>query len=240
LKITYAKITNQGDRDYNEDYVKYSESKDRHCIIVADGLGGHGKGEVASELVATVADSLWMSGQVSSIDRLFDEAQAKLLEKQIEEKAELSMKTTMNIVAMDGKKIHWGHVGDTRTYFFSRSKLKSRTIDHSVPQMLVNIGEIKEEEIRKHPDRNRLLKVMGVEWDKPQYLIEKSLRAHRHQAFLLCTDGFWEYIEEADMTECLKNAKTVEEWLSLMTEIVKKNGVGSNMDNYSAIAVWIN
>ena len=58
------------------------------------------------------------------------------------------------------------------------------------------------------------------------------------QAFLLCSDGFWELIDEKEMCTQLKKANTVEEWLENMIKIVQINGEGKNMDNYSAIAVW--
>ena len=105
--------------------------------------------------------------------------------------------------------------------------------------MMVAMGEIKEKEIRHHPDRNRLLRVMGTEWSKPQYVIEESVKAEGRQAFLLCTDGYWEFIEDKDMVKCLKKAKDVQEWLDAMTEIVKANGQGSDMDNFTALALWI-
>ena len=128
----------------------------------------------------------------------------------------------------------------TRTYYFKKNKIVSYTKDHSVPQMMVAMGEIKEKDIRHHEDRNRLLRVMGTKWNKPQYTIETPIKTEKKQAFLMCTDGFWEFIEEKDMTKMLKKAKTPQEWLDTMAEHVKKNGVGCDMDNYTALAVWIN
>jgi len=74
-----------------------------------------------------------------------------------------------------------------------------RTLDHSVPQLLVKSGRIKEKEIRKHPDRNRLLKVMGVVWASPEYEKSRVITLNGKEAFLLCSDGFWELIEEKKM-----------------------------------------
>lgn len=239
MNISYASSTFPGDRDYNEDSFISKETEKGYCFVVADGLGGHGKGEVASALVCDVAAEFFSAAGVDDIYGIFDTAQEKLIEKQKEEHAEDAMKTTMNVVSISDKKILWGHVGDTRTYYFKKNKLISRTKDHSVPQMMVSMGEIKEKDIRYHPDRNRLLKVMGIEWNRPQYVIEEPLKPEKKQAFLLCTDGFWEYIEEKDMIKCLKKAKTPEMWLEQMNAIVKKNGEGHNMDNFTATAIWI-
>lgn len=62
--------------------------------------------------------------------------------------------------------------------------------------MLVAAGQLKEKQIRNHPDRNRLLRVLGVDWDSPKYQLEEPKERLGKQAFLLCTDGFWELIEE--------------------------------------------
>ena len=161
MKITYAGNTFPGDRDYNEDFFLIKESEKGYCFLLADGLGGHGKGEVASRLVCeTAAQFFEESPTTEDIYGMFDLAQDKLLEKQKEEHAEDAMKTTMNIITLDKELIRWGHVGDTRTYHFKKHKIVSRTKDHSVPQMMVTMGEIKEKDIRHHVDRNRLLKVM--------------------------------------------------------------------------------
>lgn len=240
MNISSASFTNQGDRDYNEDYTIIINQGDRQCFVVADGLGGHGHGEEASQSVCATTKMICESemGELK-LEKIFELSQSNLTQLQQEAGTPDGMKTTMNVVVIDGDTIKWGHIGDTRTYYFRKGKVRERTLDHSVPQMMVNLGEIKEKDIRKHPDRNRLLKVMGIPWDKPLYTLEKSIKVTKCQAFLLCTDGFWELIEEKEMERLLKKAKTPDEWLVSMAEVVKKNGVGSNMDNYSAIAIWI-
>lgn len=241
MNVLYAGITNAGDRDYNEDSYLTKEINGAYCFIVADGLGGHGKGEVASGLVCEVVEQVLRDNQkADELACMFETAQEKLLQKQIEEHATDAMKTTMNILTMDEKRIYWGHIGDTRTYYFKKNKIVSYTKDHSVPQMMVSMGEIKEKDIRHHEDRNRLLRVMGVEWSRPDYTVEEPIAIDKKQVFLMCTDGFWEYIEEKEMMKCLKKSATPQEWLDKMAEIVVKNGTDYDMDNYTAVAVWIN
>lgn len=112
-----------------------------------------------------------------------------------------------------------------------------RSSDHSIPQYLVNIGEIKERDIRHHPDRNKLLRVMGSEWETLRYQRLKLEEPECGDAFLLCTDGFWEWIEEKDMERFLKRASCSEEWLNMMKGFIYARGRGNRMDNLSAIAV---
>lgn len=238
--ITYKIITNQGDREINEDSVMITERNEKYCFIVADGLGGHGKGEVASALVVESGRSLYQRYEGNTfLKDCFEMAQQELMEEQKRQNLCTEMKTTMVALEIGEGKAMWGHVGDSRLYHFHKAKLVSHTLDHSVPQMLVLAGEIKEKQIRGHEDRNRLLRVLGVEWENPQYTLAAPVPIKKGQAFLLCTDGFWELIEEKTMTACLKKSTSVEEWMERMTEEVKKNGIGKNMDNYTAIGIWV-
>ncbi|MCI6885639.1 MAG: protein phosphatase 2C domain-containing protein [Lachnospiraceae bacterium] len=238
--VSYQLLTNPGDRENNEDNVGMYQNGDDFCFVLADGLGGHGKGELASQLAVEEAVKVFAvngTGE-AQLAESFDAAQSAILENQKQDATAMDMKTTLVVLHVERNQIRWGHIGDSRLYYFQDGKLAQRTLDHSVPQMLVAAGQIREKQIRNHPDRNRLLRVLGVEWDAPRYQIEDPKGRYGHQQFLLCTDGFWELIDEKKMMHCLKKAKTPAEWLALMEAIVCKNGAGKNMDNYSAIAVW--
>ena len=240
--MRYSSITNQGDREHNEDSLVCLENGSHSCFVVADGLGGHGRGEVASALVTDVFARQFSSWSDTSVDQFLHEticlAQEELLAEQKRLGAKSEMKTTLVALCADANNMCWAHVGDSRLYAFRRNKVRLRTLDHSVPQMLVLAGDIKEKQIRNHPDRNRLLRVMGIEWDNPQYEVAEVIPVKNYQAFLLCSDGFWELIEEKQMGALLKKSSSPQEWLLQMEEIVKKNGQGKNMDNYTAVAVF--
>lgn len=241
MKVTYCGITNKGDRINNEDSIASSKWKDDYCFVLADGLGGHEKGEAASKLVTDTAIELFRKEGFNEfyLREAFEIGQERLLARQIEERMEGDMKTTLVILGINNREAGWGHIGDSRLYHFHGKRIVKRTYDHSVPQMLVNIGEIEEKDIRNHPDRSRVLKVMGMEWEHPFYEIAEPIPSLQGQSFLLCTDGFWENIEDEEMVNCLKKAKSVYEWIEYMEEIVVKKGENKDMDNYSAIGVWI-
>lgn len=239
--LTYATFTDVGTCEINEDSIGVFEKDNKKCMILCDGLGGHGKGEVASGLVVDLFGQIFAQNEASADDffeTAFGMAQQELLAEQEKLHAKAEMKTTAVCLYIEDNKVSCAHVGDSRLYYFHKNKYKQRTIDHSVPQMLVMARDIKEKEIRNHPDRNRLLKVMGIEWTKNQYEIEHWKDADKSTAYLLCSDGFWELIDEKMMCKLLKQSNTVEEWVASMAEVVKANGQGKKMDNYSAIAVW--
>ena len=238
--ITYKSISRVGSRPVNEDCVGMHRKGQEYGFFLADGLGGHGKGDIASKTAVEQAILRFEEGGFGeeTLKQIFQSGQAAIMERQKELGCVRAMKTTMTALLVGNQSIRFGHVGDSRIYYFRNGKLMGRTMDHSVPQMLAAAGEIKESEIRHHPDRNRLLRVMGVEWDRPAFQLSEELARSGRQAFLLCSDGFWELIEEKEMTELLKRSRTVEQWMDAMEALVLRHGEGTVMDNYSAVAVW--
>ena len=240
--LTHALVTDPGGRTVNEDSIGAFENGSLQCFVVCDGLGGHGMGDVASSLVRDCFGSRFetITEPKHFLNETFEDAQAKLLEKQKELKAAPKMKTTAVALLTDKKRAFIGHIGDSRLYVFYKDSISTRTLDHSLPQMLVRSGEIKEDEIRNHPERNIVMRVMGTKWEENhKYELMKPISLRKCQAFLLCTDGFWELINEKQMSACLKSSKSPEEWLQLMADIVQGNGKDIEMDNNSAIAVWV-
>lgn len=241
--LSYKSITKCGNREINEDSVICVEQNGNYCFVVADGLGGHGKGEIASQKLVEVFLKVFETGHTETetfLKMAFDTAQNEIMKAQKAEGTLFDMKTTaVALIVIDGK-CQWGHVGDSRLYMFYKNKVKMRTLDHSVPQMLVMSREIKERDIANHPDRNRLLRVMGIEWDLPKYTLSEEYDIDKCQAFLLCSDGFWEFIEENKMRNFLKKSSSVNQWLEMMFDEVEKNGNERkrDMDNYTAVAIW--
>ncbi len=243
-RISIGTISCTGNRDINEDSV-FQYVSDKYCVIaVADGLGGHGKGDIASQTVVNVLRDLCndsvAENNLPCIQEIFVHCNALLLAKQKEINSTFDTKTTLTVLVIDTNGIRWGHVGDSRLYAFKNSNLLERTLDHSVPQMLVLSKAIHERKIRNHPDRNRLLKVLGIEWETPLCELSDEHEMTKYNRFLLCSDGFWELINERQMRSCLKKSKSPQEWIDKMTLLVEKSGKNKDMDNYSAVGLWIN
>lgn len=242
--IVFDMLSNKGGREGNEDYIGMYQRGEHYCFALADGLGGHGSGEVASKaavdaVIKNFVQDTDSQEEPEGLSRRFLCAQSEILSMQRADLRVSNMRTTLVALEIGPVGAVWGHIGDSRLYLFEKGKVVSRTLDHSVPQMLVNAGELKEKRIRNHPDRNRVLRALGEPVEELRHELADTMPVRSGQAFLLCSDGFWELIEEKKMEACLKRADSPAQWLGDMEKIVLKNGRWRNMDNYSAIGVWI-
>lgn len=241
--MEYAKLNAKGDREINEDSIEIFKDNDRMIFVLADGLGGHGGGEIASQKAIEAVGKTFENQDQEPVEKIMREAFQnahdilKNIQEDLEEK--YSFRTTLVILVVEEDCIIWGHIGDSRIYHFEQGKLIERSMDHSVPQILVNSGKLSEKKIRHHEDRNKLTRVLGAEDENFKPFINVKEPRNKGAALLICSDGFWEFIKEKDMEKTLGKSRTTRKWLSLMEKKVVKKGKNKNMDNYSAIAVLL-
>jgi len=236
--IRASKHSDVGGRQENEDSCSILKNSKYVCAMVADGLGGHGGGATASQTAITV-----IGQHVSEDDSFAPEMLHDWFQDANEEIVKLQtnackMKTTMVMLCVNEKKAFWAHVGDTRLYHFTDGKITDITFDHSVSQMAVLSGEIEQKDIRHHVDRNKLLRALGKA-DEIRVETSKICDVSQGQhTFLLCTDGFWEYVLEEEMEETLQQANDPKEWLQAMHHILEERVDGNN-DNNTAVALSV-
>ena len=237
-RIEWAVSTNIGKRAENEDSVLALEDGGRLLFVVADGLGGHGMGKEASSLVVEVFENEFceFADCSSFLSHAFGKAQAAVLKSQEERGLYNKMKTTAAALVIGKGKFAYGHIGDTRFYMYKNRQLVVRTLDHSVPQMLALSGEINEEDIGNHPDRSRLIYVIGDAWSAPKYEISKQMNAKKGMSFFLASDGVWEVVPNPAPEEW----QTPTTWLGgVMERVHSACEINEGFDNFSAIAVMM-
>lgn len=238
MRFDCAVYSNIGGRDVNEDSTLCRQQEGTLLAAVADGLGGHGGGEIAS--------STALSALEASLPRLNPPAEETLrtvcadlnlavLAKQTEQ---LKMKTTLAMALTDGKTLAFLHVGDSRVYYFHNGEIAYQSSDHSVSQLAVLANEITREQIRFHEDRSRLLRSLGSEGSAAPEIQILPGAPVSGDALLLCTDGFWEYVLEKEMQKELRRTKTAKDWLEQMKKSIRRRADKKN-DNNSAVAVRI-
>ncbi|MEY8428275.1 protein phosphatase 2C domain-containing protein [Lachnospiraceae bacterium 46-15] len=235
--VKIAVLSEQGGRDYNEDSVSVFEKGRRQCVVAADGLGGHGGGKTASSIAAIrIKEAFSQMQKVDEawISEVYQQVNQEVLDIQT---AVCKMKTTCVSLFLEEGAAWWAHLGDSRLYYFREGALKMQTMDHSVSQMAALAGEITKEQIRFHEDRNRVLRAFGTSGRVRPDVRKMMLEDGVFHAFLLCTDGFWEYVLEEEMEIELLKTDEPSEWLNGMEGRLKKKATEKN-DNYSAAAVF--
>lgn len=242
MNLDIYEYTNIGGRDENQDAVSYSWDGKVGLFTVADGLGGHSGGALASKLVSSVFQSRWEEYLVSpiSLTDWFTEqveyANSVIVEGQLHKKNH--MKSTLVSLAITEHETAWINVGDSRLYFMQDGAIKAISSDHSVSFKKHMAGEISRDQINHDEDRSRLLRSIGGSQEiVPQVRVsEFDLRAG--SGFLLCSDGFWEYVYDTEMLLDYCTANSAKEWVDLML-LRALPRLPKNCDNMTALAVII-
>lgn len=242
LNLRYYTYTDTCDRPCNEDRFAACSTPFGFCFALADGLGGLARGEVAAAIAcqsATEQAARLKQATDAGLESMFRAAQDSILARQRTDHCESQMKTTLNLVLLDDRQICWGHVGDSRTYYGENGRLLRRTFDHSVSQMLSAAGQVADADIRFHEDRSKLLRVLGVPGNRAEADLEPPVPVQGSQQFLLCSDGFWEYITEEQIQICLEEADNPRTWMENMLELIRRNERTGQRDNRTAITLWL-
>lgn len=234
-----ASLSRAGGCAINQDRCGAVEGTDGiHAWLVADGLGGHAGGEIAAELAVTaMLDALRQAAAVSpqALTDAIEAAHRQLQARRAETSRLGSMATTLVILLADPTQAVWAHLGDSRLYRFRDGRLVFQTRDHSVPQVLADAGEIPHRAIRRHEDRAKLLRALDGQAPRPG--LSSPIEVRPGDAFLLCSDGFWDYVSETAMAVDLAKAATPAAWLAAM-ELRLLRVAPPGHDNYTAVAVW--
>ncbi len=222
-----------GGRKNNQDSLWYSEDAQQGIWVVADGLGGHHHSELASALVVRTAEEAWKQDSSVDLGLLLKDCHKRILAMQQEHPEAENAASTAVLARRQGNQFACAHTGDSRLYYFRNGQLMFRTKDHSIAQLNVTLGEITEKEQRTSPDRNKLYNVLGGE-KEPKPEVKDGFGIKSGDAFLLCTDGFWEYLAETEIQIDLAKASSAKAWAeSMLVRIHTRQSVEN--DNYSLI-----
>ena len=248
LQVELAILSRRGGRAYNEDACGHWHSGSQLCCVVADGAGGHGGGEVASRLTvrhiiegaATAAPR-----DPQSVRKLIVDANANVIRHRNDGEAVRDMYTTVVglFIDFDSGQALWGHAGDSRLYVFRDGQMLAHTRDHSLVQSLYEAGLLKADEMRTHPRRSELQSALGTDPEELQVTTAvKPWALRAGDVFLLCTDGLWEYVDDAEMSASLARSRDPSSWLASMEHLVMSNAAAqkkTSHDNFSGIAAWV-
>jgi PPM family protein phosphatase len=216
--IELANLTDTGCvRERNEDYYCYFEPDDDEAfrargrlLVVADGMGGHEGGQVASGIAVEMVRQTWSSGTGDPADDLIAALSNahNAIQDYAREHPELAgMGTTCTAVALIGDLLYYGHVGDTRLYLIRNGAISRLTHDHSLVQRLVDSGAITEEEAAEHPDKNVLVSALGMRGAVAVDVPDGGVPLQPGDTLLVCTDGLHGLVTDAELLDAVKRCE---------------------------------
>lgn len=241
MKFTIFQNSRQGPREYNQDRLAYSYSKDALLLVVADGMGGHRHGEIAAQLAVTTMTESFQRLAVPTLTSpakfLTDHIQQihDMIDQLTQEQEMLEApRTTIVAAIVQRGMLYCAHVGDSRLYHFRDNHLLYRTEDHSVVQSLYNKGIINKDDMTSHPYRHKVYSCLGGDVPPKIDLADRQELAEG-DTVLLCTDGVWGAVADDQMKQILSGASISENVTRLLDQaesVSLKQG-----DNMSAIGL---
>ncbi len=243
MHIAVASRSEIGARSHNEDDFRLGTAGPYLYAVLSDGAGGHRDGAMASDIVVRTSTVSLQRASIFSpmvLTSALEEANEVLNASQHGLKSHQRMHATVVALWLNTQtdQALWAHVGDSRLYRVRQGRAEQMTIDDSVVQHLVDAGFIKPEDAKHHPRKNQLLAAMGSDEALNVHALPGSQDLRDGDAFLLCSDGWWDALSLDDIESCLRDAADPVQWLDNMANLVAR-ARAINQDNYTAVAVWV-
>ena len=203
------------------------------CFVIADGMGGHKCGEIASkQAVDSVCNLLlkadWDTENISDLLRdIVTRVNCEIYNYSLPDEATQGMGTTLIITVIKGRKLYIGHVGDSRVYIIRDNNIEKVTWDHSFIEELVKNGSITKDEAINHPKRNLITRAVGYELELQVDTYEKDLKDD--DIILLCTDGLTNMLTEEEILEIIKNYEDPQEACDTLVQNANNKGGEDNI-----------
>ena len=223
------------------------QNEDNFCICpdiglfaIADGMGGHQAGEIASRLATQkLADFIrtyleFYSDQETLLTKGMQEINHQIYLISQQNKRYQGMGTTLTAALIQNNHLYLAHIGDSRLYLLRQEQIKQLTEDHTVVQNLVTSGTITADQARTHPKRHILTRALGIDSNVKAEISKINLKAQ--DKILLCTDGLTNYVTPEEIHHLVNNAAEVKQAVHNLTEMALERG---GADNITVILVAV-
>lgn len=223
-------------RTSNEDHFYYDQkgapSDKGFLAMVADGMGGHAAGEVASQLATEVISTEFHGAKKKTINKalfeafvlanseIYDQAQANSVQK--------GMGTTCTALVIENNQLQFAHVGDSRLYRLRSGQIQQLSNDHTWVQEMVRQGNLTPEEAEKHEDKHMLTQAMGTKPKVDVEITENSIFAQSSDRYLLSSDGFHDQVSKKEIKE-LMSVSPLDKATAAMVKLARERGGPDNI-----------
>ena len=242
MRFTIFQDSYIGGRKVNQDRLAYSYSKDVLLMVIADGMGGHARGELAAEIAVNTITNRFQQEAVRGylrkpkefLESAIHSAHRAIVAFADEHNMLECPRTTVVACIVQNDKAWWAHVGDSRLYVCREGQLAATTLDHSRVQQLIDAGVITAEQAAVHPDRNKIYNCVGGVLP-PGISHSDGWDMRVGDSILMSTDGFWAQINSSYIALKLQRENIVTLVPKLMQEAERK--AGNESDNLSVIGL---
>ena len=227
------------ERKINQDYVYFTLKQTGHLpnlFIVADGMGGHKAGDVASRYTVdefvSLIENATEKDDITVISEAVTKVNTMLLEKAKESPDYTGMGTTLVVATIKDEMLRVANVGDSRLYVIGTDGIRQITRDHSLVEEMVLAGQLSKSEARTHARKNVITRAIGVEEQVEPEMFSIDLK--ENSKVLMCSDGLTNMLEDAEILSIVRNNADIEDAARMLIDRANENG---GKDNISVIIV---
>jgi len=241
MQFSVYQQTHIGGRKVNQDRMGYSFTREALLLVLADGMGGHARGEVASTITLQTMSAMFQrqaNPGIHNPERFLQDALLEshdaILRYGVQHGLKDTPRTTVVACLVQHNSAIWTHCGDSRLYWVRGSQILARTLDHSHIEHLISKGLAQPSERATHPDRNKLYNCLGAS-SVPKIAMSRQSSLQAGDVLLLCSDGLWGVLPDSEIVHQLSNhtiVRAVPDMIGMATTIA-----GAEGDNTTALAI---
>ncbi len=239
MRFSVYQISRKGGREKNEDRMGYCYTRDSGLFALADGMGGHPEGEMASQLALQTMAALYqrdarptLADPIRFLQDAIMAGHHQLLRYASEKGLIDTPRTTIVACILQGNSAYWAHCGDSRLYLVRGEKLIARTRDHSYSELQQTLSSVVP--LNERYNRNVLFTCLGSP-GKPVVDTAGPLIMQEGDRIMLCSDGMWGTVEDEEITRHL-STRTISDAVPELVEVALRNG-GAKCDNVTVLAM---
>lgn len=239
-----AQISLVGNRNNNQDRCAVLESADTALLVVADGMGGHPKGEEAAQLVVETCEDAFMrikkpiTEPEQFLEHISRQSHEAIITFGYRHIPAIDPRTTVVLCLVQNGLAYWAHIGDSRLYHINTGAVVNKTVDHSYVEKLREQGIINEEEKENHPFRNYVTRCLGGSPNPPELTINTPpISLKKGDVLLLCSDGLWGPLGDERVATALdSDSEKISALLTRMADMAADEASPSS-DNVTGVAL---
>jgi serine/threonine protein phosphatase PrpC len=241
VRFSIYQDSKKGGRKVNQDRMGYLYTRDSLLMVVADGMGGHARGEIASEVALQTIAAMFqglakpmLTDPAAFLEESISAAHMELHRYRAEHSLPEAPRTTVVACVIQQGLALWAHAGDSRLYLIRGPRIAARTVDHSRVHHLVSSGLISDEDAKDHPERNRIYNCLGA-YVAPTVEISAPIALHSGDVVMLCSDGLWGALNDRQIIDVFARKTVMRAVPDLVTEALE--AAGAEADNCTAVAM---